>query len=90
MKTYIKLLISVFILSFLLFSCSKNKGSYGCTAQYIPPSFKFKIISKTNGEDLFFSNTPQFPIGSLKIYFKNQKNEIDSVAPAVEVNNSTG
>jgi len=84
MKTFAYLQI-VFALLFCLISCSKKTSVQGCTAQYVAPTIKFILVDKTNGNDLFFSASPNYSINELKMRFKNQANKLDSITPAIEV-----
>jgi len=88
-KTYIRILI-LFIFACSVFSCSKKNGNIACTAQYIAPTFKFKMIGSTSGNDLFFSTAAEYPTSALKVYFKNPANKLDSVAPSVEEDATAG
>jgi hypothetical protein len=90
MKTYIKLLVLLVFLLGVIFSCSKEEGSFGCAAQYIAPTFKFNVVSVSNGNDLFFSTPPVYATTAIKIYFKNQANKIDSISPSLEETGTTG
>ena len=90
MKSHIKLIGLLIFSSGVIFSCSKDKDSFGCAAQYIAPTLKFNIVSITTGNDLFFSPTPVYPTTTIKIYFKNQLNKPDSIAPSIEETGATG
>jgi len=72
-------------------SCSKNKEKSGCLpVALILPAFKFQVVDKNSGNDLFFSPSPAYSINDIKIVFKNQENKLDSISPPQRTNAGTG
>jgi hypothetical protein len=87
MKTFTKLCLFASLI--LAISCSKDKSDKNCSPSINYPSVKFRVVSATDGTDLFFSTAPKYLLTDIKIRYKNSTNKVDSVAPATATLGST-
>jgi hypothetical protein len=58
MKTFTKLCLFASLI--LAISCSKDKSDKNCLLSINYPTLKFRVVSATDGTDLFFSPAPKY------------------------------
>ncbi|WPU93338.1 hypothetical protein SNE25_28880 [Mucilaginibacter sabulilitoris] len=71
-------------------SCSKNKEKSGCLpVALIQPAFKFQVVDKNNGNDLFFSASPQYSLSDISVEFRDKLNKINILSPPDHLNSGS-
>lgn len=52
----------------------------------IQPAFKFQVVDKNNGNDLFFSGSPRYQLSDISIEFRDKLNKINILSPPDHLN----
>lgn len=83
--------IAGFFILLTCVSCSKNKEKTGCLpVALIQPAFKFQVVDKNSGNDLFFSANPQYQLSDISIEFRDRENKLNILSPPEHQNLGSG